>query len=1278
MCFAYTYVHTCHCLYLCFIEMFCHYGYFVALLVAMYQVVTTASDNFVYERVITVDVNSNSSSCCRHGNCTFNSLEAALDCANLDCEKRTVLVNVVSHNLVLESDVNLSRCSHIKIAGLKYTNLHCENNATVSFVRCSEIVIEGISWDECGIPDISGNYGQLIFQYCSNVEITDCVFENSSGAGVSLVAVDGNIFMHNLFFLHNAGNGNGGGMSLSGLSNAYKYLNVSITNSFFSNNTVSSSCAYQGCSAGLYIYIEDSTLTEVYINVEGTLFNAHNASGSGAVFIQAYNMENVTINVRNMTCVNNFGMLTGVVYINTAAVHSMDLLMDSNNFTGNGGNVVHGVVGASADIKITNTDFYSNKPSSSFEDGALLLELDDSSLTTLDVSSCKFLGNEISLLVVTTCNDLHLSFSNNNFSDNSGQDGIKIIPAIYCSADHTTLRNIPAEYPLTSITSGTMTCTFTNNTFANNSVAHNGMIYISRAARVSITNCQFTNNYAVLSVIYTHVSHVYLDNCNFIANKASGLYMLRGNVTLQGHLKFHKNSASVGGGIVLKTESFAKLDKGVTLEFIDNFALQYGGAVYVELPISTCIGIEVNGTSMATFHNNSAGIAGNSTYFHIPKVCSDSNLTAMVDGLQCQGDNSSNVSEFSCKQHMSSSPTQLSLNNSVSYHVANYSVMLGEELNVHLRLTDYFGHIAEPTVFSVDCIDKCDQGAFRLEGSSSKFTVISDSFQGVSVSGSPVSTSRNVTIKLSTFEVGDLKSIELNFTLQLSPCHSGFVYNKTLEKCKWFTKDGIIHCNTTQGKIKRGFWFGFINKTTNTTVTVPTLSNCPFNYCQFKKCDGNNELCQLKSSLSEQCHHHRKGRACGECATHYSLPYDATECVPSSKCRPIYTVLVVIFTVVYWLVIVAVTFALMSLHFKVSYLFSLIYFYSIVDLLLGNNLYISDGVFSVVTLLSSFAKLLPQFLGKLCLVEGLSVIDQQFIHYIHPLAVLFLLIIIAVIARKSIRISTLISSSVIRVICILLLLSYTSIASTSLQLLRSLDFTGVDGIYVYSSPNIKYFHGRHGFYGSVAVLCELAVGMGLPLILILDPFLSHKINLSRIRPLLDQFQGGYKDKYRYCAAFYLVCRQIIFLIVQFTTVSNHDKMNFVLLVVCSAIAMLHAWIQPYVKEKLNSLDEVVLISAVVIVGINGSTFSSETLAKLIIGFVFFPLLSLAWFILLSLNTFKRLRVLCIRIRVFLRCGSVEDEPVNDTGALDSYDKYDRASEHSDDESQPLIRTSILR
>ena len=42
----------------------------------------------------------------------------------------------------------------------------------------------------------------------------------------------------------------------------------------------------------------------------------------------------------------------------------------------------------------------------------------------------------------------------------------------------------------------------------------------------------------------------------------------------------------------------------------------------------------------------------------------------------------------------------------------------------------------------------------------------------------------------------------------------------------------------------------------------------------------------------------------------------------------------------------------------------------------------------------SIVELTPQFLGKFCLMENFSGIDQQFIHYAHPLAVSLILVII--------------------------------------------------------------------------------------------------------------------------------------------------------------------------------------------------------------------------------------------------------------------------------------------
>ena len=114
---------------------------------------------------------------------------------------------------------------------------------------------------------------------------------------------------------------------------------------------------------------------------------------------------------------------------------------------------------------------------------------------------------------------------------------------------------------------------------------------------------------------------------------------------------------------------------------------------------------------------------------------------------------------------------------------------------------------------------------------------------------------------------------------------------------------------------------------------------------------------------------------------------------------------------------------------------------------------------------------------------------------------------ITVLARRSRRLSSFISKGIIHVICCLLLLSYTSFATTSLLLMRPLIFRGDDKVYTYISPDIEYFHGRHLVYEIVAMLFTIVIVIGLPFLLALEPYLNSKINFIKIKPLLDQFQG---------------------------------------------------------------------------------------------------------------------------------------------------------------------------
>jgi len=168
-----------------------------------------------------------------------------------------------------------------------------------------------------------------------------------------------------------------------------------------------------------------------------------------------------------------------------------------------------------------------------------------------------------------------------------------------------------------------------------------------------------------------------------------------------------------------------------------------------------------------------------------------------------------------------------------------------------------------------------------------------------------------------------------------------------------------------------------------------------------------------------------------------------------------------------------------------------------------------------------------------------------------------------------------ISRGIIRAICFLLLLSYTSMATTSLLLMRSLTFADVDNVYTYLSPSIQYFHGRHLAYGITAIFFTLLIVVGLPLLLLLEPFLNGKINFIKIKPLLDQFQGCYKDKYRWFAAYYMICRLIIISII-IANFSETFISRYLLVAVCTLMALIQLLLRPYADNILNISDGAIL------------------------------------------------------------------------------------------------------
>ena len=142
---------------------------------------------------------------------------------------------------------------------------------------------------------------------------------------------------------------------------------------------------------------------------------------------------------------------------------------------------------------------------------------------------------------------------------------------------------------------------------------------------------------------------------------------------------------------------------------------------------------------------------------------------------------------------------------------------------------------------------------------------------------------------------------------------------------------------------------------------------------------------------------------------------------------------------------------------------------------------------------------------------------------------------------------------------------------------------------------------------------ELVIVVGLPVILLFEPYVNHCINFTRIKPILDQFQGWYRDNCRWFAGVYLLSQQII-LIIMVINFANYYIALYLLTLLCVIISLLYHHVQPYKSGTLNKFDGYILHLLVLVVSLQMAAVGDSTgfISKAIIGIsyviIFVPIL----------------------------------------------------------------------
>ena len=1228
----------------------------------------------VYGTLITVNNNgSDNDNCCVNGTCPCSSLSSALH----NVSDNTV-INITSESVTLHDIVGMrsGNLNNITISGNGAT-IMCNNTGGVYCESCNNITIMGIIWYQCGcngskhIP--TGTQTPVLnFHTVSNMIISSCTFQSSSGCPVYINFAAENITINDSYFMNTIFNSSRGGSNCGGLyiNSDTSDLNISVISSKFSTSGCRLSQIFN--HYGVFINLQDYCELE-NINVEDTEFS----NNFGGLYIHTACTKSAVLQLSKVDVYNNtaYGILISAIHSATsrdfffASVHidisfvsfmnnvnplsiftpsyakELKIIISINNSIINN-NIAHDVnilhqyatklgtlritlTSSVSSITVTNCYFYNNfnraidihlvlPPSESGSSDATIkfTNVAVSNTVTTNGSSYDSIAS-VSIvtvnIIIAHSNFTNVSFISNKYSRYSGEV-LRVENRVNCEKSF-------------GVFMGLMDCTFESNTAFDRVVFLNintdGNDDTKGIYNIEISNCNFNNNFGGKSIVCIQGLTSNSDNVNllmklnsstFTNNKGSALYSAVSKFVFINVILFANNTANSGGAIYFEEVHSISSDKA-NVRFINNSAIQKGGALYFNLVTTYCnvFSIPFN----ATFINNSANIAGNSIYFSIPHLCHiNTNTNDHSSLLHVPSKFKYSQAFYIRGSPIVTSPYSIKLYppaNATNNVSNNYSIqepiMLGEPIQVNASVLDYFNNITEPVIFSIDCKTCGDDYALSTHQITA-YNYSLNEFKVTSKISSGVLNKINISIYIVLQSVlpPNYRSISALLSIDLSSCHTGYLFSSTQRQCICYPQPDIVQCTEQYAEIKIGYWVGFLREK---RYNVYTSAICPTDYCNFKsrKETSLGYYCLPRQS-DNQCNLHRTGVACGECKSGYTLAYDSPDCINTDKCSAGMTILVIVLTILYWIAIVAVVFGLMYFQFQISsgYAYGIIYYYSIVDILLGSN--ISEDVFQFVAVLSSFAKLTPQLFGRLCLVEGLSGIDQQFIHYSHALAVSLILLVIVLLARYSPRFAVFVRRCIICIICLLLLLSYTSLASTSLQLLRPLTFNDVDEVCTYSSPRIKYFTGRHLVYAIVAILCEVIIVIGLPLFLLLEPVLGRRFNFVKIKPLLDQFQGCYKDKYRYFAVYYLLCRQVIILIVY---VGNGDYYNklYYLQTACIIIAMIHGWVQPYKKKLVNGLDGAILLTLVLVVNLNTFSFLSSVSSELSVVLIILPLLLLS-------------------------------------------------------------------
>ena len=357
---------------------------------------------------------------------------------------------------------------------------------------------------------------------------------------------------------------------------------------------------------------------------------------------------------------------------------------------------------------------------------------------------------------------------------------------------------------------------------------------------------------------------------------------------------------------------------------------------------------------------------------------------------------------------------------------------------------------------------------------------------------------------------------------------TGFEFSKNFSTCDCepHLRRQTIRCDIDSQKFYRHAttWIGYYPK-----PLVVIHTNCPFHYCKSE------EIGFQLDHQDDQCAFNHSGVLCGACQQGLSLALGTSQCL---KCSNVYLLLLIPFA----LAGVALVFLLLKCNLTVSVgsINGLIFYANIIQV--NHPTFFPQGT-EGMNLLTKFLSVFIAWLNldfgiQTCFFSGMNTYTKTWLQFVFPAYVWIMVGFMIYGSRYFPTVSRLIGSNAVHVLATLFMLSYAKLLRTVIATAYS---TALIGRYFSTrlvwlmDGNIPFFRGPHIALLLMALVVILVYIIPFTMLVLLAPCLQanshhriHQLVNIKLKPLLDAYQGPYRDKFRYWTGLMLLVRVTLF------------------------------------------------------------------------------------------------------------------------------------------------------